>query len=58
MLLVRVEELEKSLAVKEDDIRQLSLQLELKTNESRAREEELHLRVTALQVNTHTCWYT
>ncbi|XP_053540107.1 pericentrin isoform X5 [Ictalurus punctatus] len=54
VLLVRVEELEKSLAVKEDDIRQLSLQLELKTNESRAREEELHLRVTALQETVST----
>ncbi|XP_053494141.1 pericentrin isoform X2 [Ictalurus furcatus] len=54
VLLVRVEELEKSLAAKEDDIRQLSLQLELKTNESRAREEKLHLRVTALQETVST----
>lgn len=51
MLLERVEVLEKSLSVKEEDIRQLSLQLELKTTESQARQEELHLRVTELQVN-------
>lgn len=50
----RVDVLEKSLAVKEEDIRQLSLQLELKTNESRASEEELHLRITELQVNTQS----
>lgn len=57
MLLERVEVLEKSLAVKEDDVRQLSLQLELKTNESRAREEELQLRVGELQVNTRARSY-
>lgn len=50
-----MEVLEKSLAVKEEDVRQLSLQLELKTTESQAREEELHLRVTELQVKL---WFT
>lgn len=53
-----MEALEKSLAVKEEDIRQLSLQLELKTNENRVKEEELHLRITELQVNTHTHAHT
>ncbi|KAI5613710.1 pericentrin [Silurus asotus] len=48
-VLERVEALEKSLAVKEEDIRQLSLQLDLKINESQAKEEELHLRITELQ---------
>lgn len=57
VLLEQVEALEKSLEAKEEDIRQLSLQLELKTNESQAREEELRLRITELQVNAHTLVY-
>ncbi|XP_049335113.1 pericentrin isoform X2 [Astyanax mexicanus] len=47
--LEQVEELEKALEVREEEVRQLSLQLELNTRESQANEEQLHLHITQLQ---------
>lgn len=48
-------ELEKDLDVRDEEIRQFTLQLELSSRESRATEEQLHARATQLQVHlTHT----
>ncbi|XP_072539723.1 pericentrin isoform X2 [Salminus brasiliensis] len=49
VLLERVEELEKALTVREEEVRQLTLQLELNTRESQASEEQLQLQIAQLQ---------
>lgn len=58
MLSERINELEKDLVVREEEVRQLALQLELKNTESRATEEQLHMHITHLQVSLwshYTC---
>lgn len=58
MLSERISELEKDLVVREEEVGQLTLQLELKNRESRATEEQLHVHMTHLQVrlwSQYTC---
>lgn len=49
MLSERLSELEKDVVVREEEVGQLTLQLELKNRESRATEEQLHAHITHLQ---------
>lgn len=50
LLSERVTELEKDKEMRDEEIRQLTLQLELRSRENRATEEKLHTRITQLQV--------
>ncbi len=58
LLSERISELEKDLVVREEEVGQLALQLELKNRESRATEEQLHVHIAHLQVrlwSPHIC---
>lgn len=50
LLSERISELEKDLVVREEEVGQLTLQLELKSREGRATEEQRHVHITHLQV--------
>ncbi|XP_067315268.1 pericentrin isoform X2 [Pseudorasbora parva] len=54
LLSERLSELEKEVVVREEEVGQLTLQLELKNRESRATEEQLHAHITHLQENVDT----
>ncbi|XP_043097699.1 pericentrin isoform X2 [Puntigrus tetrazona] len=54
LLSERISELEKDLVVREEEVGQLTLQLELKNRESRATEEQLHTHITHLQETVDT----
>uniref|UniRef100_A0A673GK30 Pericentrin-like n=1 Tax=Sinocyclocheilus rhinocerous TaxID=307959 RepID=A0A673GK30_9TELE len=54
LLSERISELEKDLVVREEEVGQLTLQLELKNTESRATEEQLHTHITHLQETVDT----
>uniref|UniRef100_A0A671KT57 Pericentrin-like n=1 Tax=Sinocyclocheilus anshuiensis TaxID=1608454 RepID=A0A671KT57_9TELE len=54
LLSERISELEKDLVVREEEVGQLTLQLELKNTESRATEEQLHMHITHLQETVDT----
>ncbi|KAK7154978.1 hypothetical protein R3I93_009814 [Phoxinus phoxinus] len=54
LLSERVSELEKDVVVREEEVGQLTLQLELKNRESRATEEQLHAHITHLQETVDT----
>lgn len=50
LLSERVTELEKDKEMRDEEIRQLTLQLELRSRENRTTEEKLHTHITQLQV--------
>ncbi|KAG1942369.1 pericentrin [Pimephales promelas] len=54
LLSERISELEKDVVVREEELGQLTLQLELKNRESRATEEQLHAHITHLQETVDT----
>ncbi|ROL41764.1 Pericentrin [Anabarilius grahami] len=54
LLSERLSELEKDVVVREEEVGQLTLQLELKNRESRATEEQLHVHITHLQETVDT----
>ncbi|XP_048056654.1 pericentrin isoform X5 [Megalobrama amblycephala] len=54
LLSERLSELEKDVVVREEEVGQLTLQLELKNRESRATEEQLHAHITHLQETVDT----
>ncbi|XP_056122998.1 pericentrin isoform X2 [Rhinichthys klamathensis goyatoka] len=54
LLSERTSELEKDVVVREEELGQLTLQLELKNRESRATEEQLHAHITHLQDTVDT----
>ncbi|KAK2888943.1 hypothetical protein Q8A67_014318 [Cirrhinus molitorella] len=54
LLSERISEIEKDLVVREEEVGQLTLQLELKNRESRATEEKLHAHITHLQETMDT----
>ncbi|XP_077055534.1 pericentrin isoform X6 [Siphateles boraxobius] len=54
LLSERMSELEKDVVVREEEVGQLTLQLELKNRESRATEEQLHAHITHLQETVDT----
>ncbi|KAI2663332.1 Pericentrin [Labeo rohita] len=54
LLSERISELEKDLVVREEEVGQLTLQLELKNRENKASEEQLHAHITQLQETVDT----
>lgn len=49
-----MEALKRALEVKEEDIRHLTMQLELKNQESKAKQDQLELQLSELQVPQNT----